>query len=219
MTIDETKELEAVQDVNDQIMIAKESGEKDLTGFICTYTLKQIHAVCRLRTGGLPKGYRTKREIADFLVRNVYDRELVYIELTVDWGKEWTGTYYAETKGRGEYFSVMETWPYGKGFTGCPLGRSFSSAEDAIADFINRGMYEYKGREQLTRQMIVIKSIRDNRETETNPPKFILPEGHTIVFNPQGWQMLNKEGKVVVGAVHTVRVAIDQFYSNYRDNK
>lgn len=89
--------------------------------------------------------------------------ETVNVRVEIGWGREFNGSYLAETPGRGCYVTVSECHPYGAGFSGCPLGRG-ESVEGAIADFIYRGACEYKGKDGLCRAMIVIADTRDNRK-------------------------------------------------------
>jgi len=93
----------------------------------------------------------------------------VRIEVIIDWGNEWTGSYYKKTPGVGCYVQVMEydvsRYDRGPGFRGCPLG-SGSTVEAAIGDFVSRGRYEYQGVRLLARYMVDVARTTDRRKTE-----------------------------------------------------
>jgi hypothetical protein len=104
------------------------------------------------------------------------EKMLVQVELY--WGKKWTGSYYAETKGEGVYVTVSEhhtnTRNGGFSFSGCPLGRTNDlkfenddqAIEYAINDFIRYGKPEYKGKQPLARDMIEVVQTRDFRKMD-----------------------------------------------------
>ncbi len=191
----------------------------DPKGWLASYRLNQLYD---LRRHLLPKGHSkaaTKEAIVELLLDHVYAPEVVNVKLEVYWGKEWTGSYYAETEGRGVYFNVMETHPYGKGFAGCPLGRCHHSAEGAIDDFIMYGRPEYKGKKPLCREMIAVRTVVDHRRLVPGvamPPKYALPVNARIVYTASGWEVYN-HNQLLVSAVESIRVAINDTYAKYRE--
>ena len=95
--------------------------------------------------------------------------EKVSVEVEIFWGKEFNGSYNAETPGKGCYVTVMQARcpenDYGRSefsFRGCPLG-SATTVERAIEDFVARGKHEYQGEEPLTRAMVHVARTKDHR--------------------------------------------------------
>jgi hypothetical protein len=94
-------------------------------------------------------------------------RDVCKVTVEVGWGREWNGSYYAETPGVGQYVTVTEKITpireRGPGFRGCPLG-SGPTENQAIYDFVNRSKSEWLGTEPLTRDMIEVVERRDFRK-------------------------------------------------------
>lgn len=90
---------------------------------------------------------------------------LVYVDVSITWGRKFDGSYLAPTPGVGFYATVMEMG--GNHFRGCPLGSSHTSVEAAIADFVSRARPAYTGEGAFTRANIIIAKTYDTRTKES----------------------------------------------------
>lgn len=91
-------------------------------------------------------------------------KEVVGVQVRIRWGREWTGSHYKETPGKGCHVEVMQWGPQGRGmFRGCPLGTG-STVEAALADFVGRGDPEYLGERPLTVDRLEVVERVDRRK-------------------------------------------------------
>lgn len=116
--------------------------------------------------------------------RYIRPAEVVPVTVTIGWGREWTGSYYKETPGKGIYVTVVEStaglpndhpkrhYATPK-FQGCPCGSVIVEHDDvekavaeAIGDYVWRGRPEYRGQRRLEVNMIEVLRTDDSREPE-----------------------------------------------------
>lgn len=138
---------------------------------------EQLRFLC-IYHGLKPWGSVGSRAGRERVLRTIYPREVVCVEVTIEWGKHWNGRWLEPTPGHGCYVEVMQVGTHRSAahdprakysFAGCPLGRSQANVEDAIADFVRRGREEYRGTLPLTREMVVVVNTLDHRYPEGNP--------------------------------------------------
>jgi hypothetical protein len=93
----------------------------------------------------------------------VADKDKVPVQMSLRWGKRWTGSCYEQTVGKGLYAEVMEKCTVGQSmFRGCPAGNGPSEAA-ALADFVCRAFYEFLGEGPLTVDHLKVVDVKDYR--------------------------------------------------------
>jgi hypothetical protein len=150
--------------------------------------------------GGWRQDFRTKDNVKVGQERgaprvHIRRAELVLLQVSIEWGRHWTGSWLEPTPGKGIYVTVMEQMVFNNdprrnthhfpSFDGCPLGSynaedhgdlgddSVRAVELAISDFINRGRPEWRGKRPLSRVLVEIERTRDDRQSKERKPETV----------------------------------------------